>query len=62
MMRFSVENSKTNFDLNIKEIEKLENLSPIDLFRNFYLMQNNDVEPSEKQLKIINDLIIGEDI
>jgi hypothetical protein len=25
-------------------------------------MQNNDVEPSEKQLKIINDLIIGEDI
>ncbi|HHW94546.1 MAG TPA: exonuclease SbcCD subunit D [Mogibacterium sp.] len=62
MMRFGIENSKTNTELSIKELESLESLSPIDLFKNFYMMQNNNVEPSDKQIQIISDLITGEEI
>lgn len=62
MMRFGIENSKTNIDLSIKELEDLENLSPIDLFKEFYMMQNNNVEPNENKINIITELIIGEDI
>ncbi|NLC96345.1 MAG: exonuclease SbcCD subunit D [Erysipelotrichaceae bacterium] len=57
MMKFAIENSKTNIDFSIKELENLEKMSPIDLFIEFYKMQNNGVKPNENQVKIIETLI-----
>ena len=62
MMRFAIENSKTNYDMSIKDLENFEKMSPIALFTDFYSMQNNNKQPSEKQLQVIQALISGEEI
>ena len=61
-MRFAIENSKTNYDMSIKDLENFEKMSPIALFTDFYSMQNNNKQPSEKQLQVIQALISGEEI
>ena len=48
MMNFSVVNSKTKTDFNISGGEDIEDKTILELFEDFYRMQNNDQEMSEK--------------
>ncbi|MGN0620775.1 MAG: exonuclease SbcCD subunit D [Porcipelethomonas sp.] len=59
MMKFSIENSKTS---DTREVVSayMENKSINQIFTDFYMMQNNNVPPSEKHLamfeKILNEM------
>ena len=49
-------------DFTYFALENFEKMSPIALFTDFYSMQNNNKQPSEKQLQVIQALISGEEI
>ena len=57
MMKFSVVNSKTKLDLDIKATEAMENKSVAELFADFYCLQNNGQRPGEKHMQVINKVI-----
>ena len=56
-MRIRVENSKTNYDEEIKSEEIMENSDPLSLFKEFYKINNGNVEPNDNLIKIIEDAI-----
>lgn len=56
MMKLIVENSKTTDDKNI-DIEEYESTSLLDLFKQFYKLQNGDVEPTSEHLKFFEDIL-----
>lgn len=51
MMKFSICNSKTKLDTDVLALESMENKSVLELFRDFYRLQNNGVEPSAAHLE-----------
>lgn len=55
MISFRLE--KNNEVLDYQDLERLEDKSVMDLFVDFYRMQNNDVEPSSQQMTLIADLL-----
>ena len=57
MMKFSVVNSKTKYDLDVKAAETLENKSVAELFCDFYRLQNNDQLPGEKHMAVLDKVI-----
>lgn len=57
MMKFSVVNSKTKYDLDVKAAETLENKSVSELFCDFYRLQNNDQLPGEKHMAVLDKVI-----
>lgn len=57
MMRFSVVNSKTKADLDVKAVDTIKNKTVAELFSDFYRLQNNDQPPGEKHMQIINKII-----
>lgn len=57
MMKFSVVNSKTKYDLDVKAAETLENKSIAELFCDFYRLQNNDQLPGEKHMAVLDKVI-----
>ena len=50
LMKFSVENSKTKVDMEIVATETMEKKSPMELFEDFYRLQNNGEAPGEEHL------------
>ncbi len=52
MLKFSVENSKTKYEINVQAQETFENQSPLELLADFFAFQNNGVAPSEAQLAL----------
>lgn len=57
MMKFSVVNSRTKYDLDIKATETMENKSVAELFSDFYRLQNNDQPPGEMHMQVLNKII-----
>lgn len=59
MIKFSIENSKTNFNMDVNVTENIENKSVEQLFLDFYKMQNNDVEPPSEHFDILRNIMKG---
>lgn len=57
MMKFSVSNSKTKYDLDIKATDTMENKTVAELFSDFYRLQNNDQLPGELHMQVLNQVI-----
>ncbi len=57
MMIFKIENSKTSSEINLSELEKIESFTPLDLFNEFYKVQNNNQCPTKKQIEVIKRLV-----
>ena len=59
MMKFSVVNSKTKYDVDVLAAQSLENKTIPELFRDFYRLQNNDREPGEGHEKVLEKVLKG---
>lgn len=57
MLKFSVVNSKTKYDLDILATEAIERKTAAELFSDFYRLQNNDRPPDEKHMHVLNKVI-----
>ena len=57
MMKFSVVNSRTKYDLDIKAAQTMENKTVAELFSDFYRLQNNDQIPSEMHMELLGKVI-----
>ena len=57
MMKFSVVNSRTKYDLDVRATETVENKTVAELFTDFYRLQNNDQLPSEMHMQVLNKVI-----
>ena len=56
MVKFSIQNNKTNFEHNVIS-EDITNKNIVELFKDFYALQNNDCELDEEHLKVLEDTI-----
>ena len=61
MLRFTINNSKTNQTLDVTNTENVEDLDAESLFKDFYALQNNSVQPGEKQLALFRNLFTWEE-
>ncbi len=52
MLKFSVENSKTKYEINVQAQERLEQQSPLELLADFFAFQNNGTPPTDEQLAL----------
>ena len=57
MLKFSVVNSSTKYDLDVLALQGMENRSVPELFRDFYRLQNNGQEPGEKHLALLRGVL-----
>lgn len=57
MLRFSVANSKTRSDEDIVAAESIENKTVLELFCDFYRLQNGDQHPAQTHLEALRDII-----
>ena len=60
MLKFSIVNSRTKYDIDVLATQSMENKSIPELFSDFYRLQNNDQAPSEAcqkaLLKVLKEL------
>lgn len=56
MLRFCVENSKTQFEYDVKSDFKSDSMTAAELFREFYAFQNNGVYPSPAQTELVTKI------
>lgn len=57
MMRFAVENSRTMTEVEIEPMDIAEDKTPLELFKVFYCMQNGGVEPDERRMAIVEEIL-----
>ncbi|MBR3927795.1 MAG: exonuclease SbcCD subunit D [Clostridia bacterium] len=57
MIKFSIENSKTQADMDVSSVSDIENKSVIDLFREFYGLQSGGQAPSGKHISVIEEIL-----
>lgn len=57
MIKFSIENSKTQVDMDVSQVNDIENKSVMDLFREFYGLQNGGQEPSDAHMTVIEEIL-----
>ena len=57
MMKFSVVNSRTKYDLDVRAAEAMENKTVAELFADFYRLQNNDQLPGEMHMQVLEKVI-----
>lgn len=57
MMQFSVENSRTKYDVNVLAAQRMENKSVAELFEDFYRLQNNDQPPSAAHTALLEKVL-----
>ena len=57
MIKFSIENSKTQADMDITPDNNIENKSVMDLFSEFFMLQNGGQTPSDKHLSVIEEIL-----
>ena len=57
MMKFSVVNSRTKYDLDVKATDAMESKSVAELFCDFYRLQNNDQLPGEAHMQVLGKVI-----
>lgn len=57
MMKFAVDNSKTSSEIDTSGSDVIAGKSSAELFRGFYSMMNNGTEPSDSQLKLVEEIL-----
>ena len=57
LMKFSVVNSRTKYDVDVLAAQRMENKSVSELFSDFYRLQNNDQAPSEAHMKVLQKVL-----
>ncbi|MBR5995567.1 MAG: exonuclease SbcCD subunit D [Eubacteriaceae bacterium] len=57
MMKFSIVNSRTKYDVNVLATQSMENKTVPELFSDFYRLQNNDREPSDAHMKVLDRVL-----
>ncbi|MBR5380512.1 MAG: exonuclease SbcCD subunit D [Clostridia bacterium] len=57
MLRFSVVNSRTKYDLDVQAAESVEHRSIPELFSDFYSLQNNGQAPGEAHMKLLDKVL-----
>ena len=57
MMKFSIVNSRTKYDVDVLAAQSMENKTVPELFSDFYRLQNNGQEPSDAHLKILDKVL-----
>lgn len=57
MMKFSVVNSRTKYDLDVRAAETMENKTVAELFADFYRLQNNDQLTGEMHMQVLEKVI-----
>ena len=57
MMKFSIVNSKTKYDVDVLATQSMENKTVTELFSDFYRLQNNDQAPGEAHMKVLDKVL-----
>jgi len=57
MMKFSIVNSRTKYDVDVLATEGMENKTVAELFSDFYRLQNNDQAPGEAHQRVLNKVL-----
>ena len=57
MMKFSIVNSRTKYDVDVLATQSMENKTVPELFSDFYRLQNNDQEPSDAHMKVLDKVL-----
>ena len=57
MLKFSVVNSKTKYDLDVMATETMESKTAAELFCDFYRLQNNDQLPGDMHMQVLSKVI-----
>ena len=57
MMKFSIVNSRTKYDVDVLATQSMENKTIPELFSDFYRLQNNDQTPSEAHQKVLQKVL-----
>lgn len=57
MLKYSVVNSKTKYDLDVQALEVMEKKSVLELFCDFYSLQNNGQLPGDHHVKVLDKVI-----
>ena len=57
MMKFSVVNSRTKYDVDISAARELEKKTVSELFSDFYRLQNNDQAPGEAHQRVLEKVL-----
>jgi len=57
MMKFSIVNSRTKYDIDVLATESMENKTIADLFSDFYRLQNNDQAPGEAHQRVLQKVL-----
>ena len=57
MLKFSIVNSRTKYDVDVQATAAMENKSVLELFGDFYRLQNNDQPPSEQHMVFMEKLV-----
>jgi len=59
MMKFSIVNSRTKYDVDVLATQAMENKTIEELFSDFYRLQNNDQPPGEAHRRVLRK-VLGE--
>ncbi len=57
MMHFSVDNSGTRFDMDILSGQRIEEKTPIQLFREFYIDRHGGREPDADRIRLVEGIL-----
>ena len=57
MMKFSVVNSRTKMDVDVLAAQSMENKTVLELFSDFYRLQNNDQDLSDAHRKVMTRVL-----
>lgn len=57
MMKFSVVNSRTKYDVDVLATQSMEDKTIPQLFTDFYSMQNNDQPPTAAHMKVLDKVL-----
>ena len=57
LMKFTVVNSRTRYDMDVLAKESMEGKTVEELFCDFYRLQNNDREPGKEHLKALDRVL-----
>lgn len=57
MLKFSVVNSRTKYDIDVQAVASMENKTVLELFSDFYRLQNNDQPPSDKHMQVLEKVV-----
>ncbi len=57
MMKFSIVNSRTKQDVDVRATQSMENKTVSELFSDFYRLQNNDHAPGEAHQRVLEKVL-----